>query len=282
MALFPKDSGPPDYGAHLCSPAKLKASYHRCRALRVPPKFDRPQQILPQTLLDSRLAKNALLLTAAGQVITLPHYAGPQKGHIYILCDPELVTLKIFAAPEVLVAAEEAGVKPGTVFTEESCGTNALALAREHRRLVAIRGEQHYCRLFKDWWCVASPVKDSNDKIIGFLDISMHAEKELGLAAAHLQTLVARIEDRFLLAELRSRQRNGAAPAPFLLPPEVAEKLTPREREVLKLLLCGLSSKEIAARLHLSVSTVEDYRKRIYQKLGVKGGMKGILALLNR
>ncbi|WP_334110820.1 hypothetical protein [Thermodesulfitimonas autotrophica] len=74
-----------------------------------------------------------------------------RKGnYIYILCAPDLVAFKIFAAPEVLAAAERAGVKPGTVFTEESCGTNALALAREHNRLVAIRGEQHYCRLFKD------------------------------------------------------------------------------------------------------------------------------------
>ncbi|MDI6632636.1 MAG: hypothetical protein AB1507_00070 [Bacillota bacterium] len=99
---------------------------------------------------------------------------------IYILCDPELVALKIFAAPEVLLAAGEIGVKPGTLFTEESCGTNALALAREYNRLVAIRGEQHYCRLFKDWWCVAGPVKDPDGKTLGYLDISMHAEKEFG------------------------------------------------------------------------------------------------------
>ena len=282
MALFSKDSGPPDYGVYLCSPAELEASYDRCRALRVPPELDKPQQILPKTLLDPRLAKNALLLTAAGQVITPHHYSGPQDNHIYILCDPELVALKIFAAPGILVTAEEAGVKPGTVFTEESCGTNALALAREHQRFLAIRGEQHYCRLFKDWWCVASPVKDPAGKTVGFLDISLHAEKELGLAVALLQTLVARIEDGFLLAELRPRQKNDGVPAAFLLPPEVAEKLTTREREVLELLLCGLSSNEIAARLHLSVSTVEDYRKQIYQKLGVRGGMKGLLALLNR
>ncbi|MDH7579012.1 MAG: LuxR C-terminal-related transcriptional regulator [Bacillota bacterium] len=47
-------------------------------------------------------------------------------------------------------------------------------------------------------------------------------------------------------------------------------------------MLSGLSSKDIAGKLYLSVSTVEDYRKQIYQKLGVKGGIKGLLALLNR
>ncbi|MEM3434352.1 MAG: hypothetical protein QXP27_09305, partial [Candidatus Methanomethyliaceae archaeon] len=170
--------------------AELEASHDRCRTLRVPPELEKPRKILPKSVLASRGRDNSLLLTYAEKLITPHHYTGPQKDHIYILCDSELVALKIFAAPEVLAAAAEAGVKPGTVFTEESCGTNALSLAKEHQRLVAIRGEQHYCKLFKDWWCVASPVKDPEGKTIGYLDISLHAEKELGLAAVHLQTLV--------------------------------------------------------------------------------------------
>jgi hypothetical protein len=121
------------------------------------------------------LRANHLLLAAVERVIGPHHYAGPQKNDIYILCDLELVALKLFAAPEVLTAALEIGVKPGATFTEESCGTNALALAREHKRLVAVRGEQHYCRLFKDWWCVAAPVKGPAGNILGYLDISLHA-----------------------------------------------------------------------------------------------------------
>lgn len=123
MALFPQESGPPDYGAYLCSPAELKASYDRCRFLEVPAELDRPQKTLPKSLLDPRVFENYLLLTAVERVITPHHCAGPQDNHIYILCDPELVALKIFAVPEVLVAAEEASVRPGTVFTEQSCGT---------------------------------------------------------------------------------------------------------------------------------------------------------------
>ncbi len=129
MPVFPKDPGPPDYGAYLCFPAELKASYHRCRALKVPVELDRPQKILTKTVLVRCLAENSVLLTAVERVITPHHYTGPQNNHIYILCNQELAALKIFASPEVLAAAAEAGVKPGAVFTEESCGTNALALA---------------------------------------------------------------------------------------------------------------------------------------------------------
>ncbi|MGQ9513334.1 LuxR C-terminal-related transcriptional regulator, partial [Thermodesulfitimonas sp.] len=103
-------------------------------------------------------------------------------------------------------------------------------------------------------------------------------------AAAHLQALVNLIEKEFYLRELKEKlQQTGVRLASSLaLPPEVERELTLREREVLRLLLSGLSSKDIAGKLCLSVSTVEDYRKQIYQKLGVRCGIKGLLALLNR
>jgi len=49
----------------------------------------------------------------------------------------------------------------------------------------------------------------------------------------------------------------------------VSSELTPRERELLQLLAEGLSAKQIAANLHVSVKTVETHRRNITQKLGV-------------
>ncbi|MFH1908873.1 MAG: response regulator transcription factor [Chloroflexota bacterium] len=49
----------------------------------------------------------------------------------------------------------------------------------------------------------------------------------------------------------------------------VIESLTDREREILELLAQGLSNKQIAQRLYLSVRTVENHLRRVYQKLGV-------------
>lgn len=47
--------------------------------------------------------------------------------------------------------------------------------------------------------------------------------------------------------------------------------LSPREEEVLRQLAKGYLGKEIAARLKISVKTVETYRARIAEKLGVSG-----------
>jgi DNA-binding NarL/FixJ family response regulator len=45
--------------------------------------------------------------------------------------------------------------------------------------------------------------------------------------------------------------------------------LSDREQEVLRLICEGLSNKQIAQKLYLSVRTVENHLRRIYQKLGV-------------
>jgi DNA-binding CsgD family transcriptional regulator len=58
-----------------------------------------------------------------------------------------------------------------------------------------------------------------------------------------------------------------APPSPAPLPDAAA--LTPREREIVELLLQGCTSEAIALRLHISRHTVKDHRKRIFRKLGI-------------
>jgi DNA-binding NarL/FixJ family response regulator len=53
-------------------------------------------------------------------------------------------------------------------------------------------------------------------------------------------------------------------------PATKSAQLTPRERDVLRLLSEGLTSKEIAARLELSPKTVDGHRATIMDKLGIR------------
>jgi two-component system response regulator NreC len=67
----------------------------------------------------------------------------------------------------------------------------------------------------------------------------------------------------------------GGAPGGQLNPPPIGTEpptaaLSEREKEVLIQLAWGYSNKEIAARLRLSVKTVETYKVRIAEKLGLR------------
>jgi DNA-binding NarL/FixJ family response regulator len=60
------------------------------------------------------------------------------------------------------------------------------------------------------------------------------------------------------------------------------ELLTEREREVLQLIAEGNSNKEIAGRLFLSVLTVETHRKKVMEKLGLRGAPEVVLYAVRR
>jgi len=62
---------------------------------------------------------------------------------------------------------------------------------------------------------------------------------------------------------MRKLQRSGAEDAYDLL--------TPREREILQLVVEGKSNKDVANMLNLSVYTVETHRSNIMEKLNLKG-----------
>ena len=51
---------------------------------------------------------------------------------------------------------------------------------------------------------------------------------------------------------------------------KIRTEFTPKELEVIKLICTGLSNKEIAARLNLSIRTVEGYKERVTEKIKSK------------
>jgi len=57
---------------------------------------------------------------------------------------------------------------------------------------------------------------------------------------------------------------------PAVTPPKSTEALTPRETEVLKLIVQGYTNRQIGEELNISVRTVESHRANLSEKLGLK------------
>jgi two-component system response regulator FixJ len=77
-----------------------------------------------------------------------------------------------------------------------------------------------------------------------------------------------------LLAAIEEAFRRVATPGGRLPGGEVlaqnAAQLTPREREVMDLVVSGLANKAIATRLRIALRTVEIHRSRVMEKMGAR------------
>lgn len=115
--------------------------------------------------------------------------------------------------------------------------------------------------------------------VITMYDTVPYLRAALEAGAAGYVTKKVSAED--LVAAVRTVARGGAwvdlaveanepLPVAPLAPRRVDDHLSGREREVLELLAQGFTNREIGERLGVSVKTVEGYRARLLDKLGMR------------
>ena len=86
------------------------------------------------------------------------------------------------------------------------------------------------------------------------------------------EALLAPAVTRSVIEEF-ARQQPSAAPAP----PRAVDDLTPREKEVLELLVRGLSNPEICQQLVITDATAKTHVARILQKLGLRDRIQAVI-----
>lgn len=91
-----------------------------------------------------------------------------------------------------------------------------------------------------------------------------HGALEVLTKPVNVQALLQNVQEAFRLSAQRSTEQKAVFDAQRRL-----GLLTPREREILALIVNDLSSKQVARRLAISYRTVETHRTHIMQKMGV-------------
>ena len=97
--------------------------------------------------------------------------------------------------------------------------------------------------------------------------VQLAAGDVVALGACKLELIRGRPRDPFRRAPITQPLLRPAVEQP---PAGPLEALSPRERELFALLARGLSQREIAEHLSISVKTVETHRTRIGHKLGLR------------
>lgn len=193
----------------------------------------------------------------------------------------------------VLLADDHALVRAGirallqdlegvTVVAEAGNGAEVLELARIHRPDVVLLDISMPGLSGLD---VSAQLEQELPEV-RVVVLSMHANEEYVLQALRAGAVGYMLKDS-ATAELELALKAVMQGETYLSPPiskqvvegyvqrvgaeqPASEKLTPRQREVLRLIAEGHSTKEIAHHLELSVKTVETHRAQVMERLQIR------------
>ena len=173
-----------------------------------------------------------------------------------------------------------------TVVGEASSIAEAHHVLDQHRPDVALidlsLGDGHGLELIKQ---VRANGWDIRLLVCSMLDESLYVDRTMRAGAAgylrkdqateHIVEAVRKVAaGETYLSEAAAARVQASPPTPgkVAAASSAEETLSDRELEVFEMIGDGLGSREIAARLHLSVKTVETYREKIKAKLRLKNG----------
>jgi DNA-binding NarL/FixJ family response regulator len=90
-------------------------------------------------------------------------------------------------------------------------------------------------------------------------DIADHLKAAIAALAKHKSYFTSRVSEVVFAKYLEGKDKGAPKPA--------ADRITPREKEIVKLLAEGMSNKDVANALGISVKTAETHRAAIMRKL---------------
>jgi hypothetical protein len=192
--------------------AVVSQSWQRSLAAHVDPDHRTPPVVVPADDLPDLRAAHPLAEVLPLLRSTLVSIAD-EAMHMMLVTDAEGTILWREGAASVLSAAEEVGLFPGTCWSEDAIGTNAMGTTLAVDEPVQIHSAEHLVRRYHAWTCAAAPVHDPDTgTILGAIDITgpLHTVHPamVQLVSATAQLAEHQLRVRMAIADERLRVRN--------------------------------------------------------------------------
>lgn len=172
----------------------ISASWSRCLSYGLDP--DKPpalKHVEAGALHHARNAAGAMRPLVLAEMETLYHQiAGSNFMIAFALSDGLL--LDTIADNSFNTTADTTRIRPGCLWSEPSCGTNALGSVATTQRALTIHGGEHFFNRYAQLTCTAAPVFAPDGTLAGVLDASsdcrsrqQHTRALVGMAATQIE-----------------------------------------------------------------------------------------------
>ncbi len=165
---------------------EISASWTRCLKLGLDPQRPPPLAAIDEAQLKAARDRMDLARALAlAEMQTLYHQIAGSN-FLIAFASPDGTLLDTIADPSFRNAARTASIRPGTIWTEQLRGTNALGTVARTGQRLTVHGGEHFFAHYGSLTCTAAPVLGPDGTLAGVLDASSHC----GSRQQHTQALV--------------------------------------------------------------------------------------------
>ncbi len=185
----------------------IEASHERCKKKGIRPENIFSTRVLEGEPLKLKLEQNKELISTAAPFLNHLYNFVQGSGFFAILNDAEGCILSVIGDDTILKEANKLKMIPGAYMDEENIGTNAMSMVISEGMPVQVSGKEHFIKAYHKWTCSAAPIKDSNGKIIGIIDLTGYSENvhphTLGIVVAAANAIERMLEVNSINSVLR-------------------------------------------------------------------------------
>lgn len=186
---------------------EIASSWERCRELSVDPLKDQVMKVqTPEEFEETKRRRKLLIQTARPYISLLGDYA-IRSGFTMFLADPQGTVLVLGGDKKELERQQQFNLKEGAIWSEQTAGTNAVGTCIYTKKPLQVVGEEHYCAFQHNITCSGAPIYDTEEKLIGILNMSGRCEDvnvhTLGMVVACAKAIQNQIKLVETMDELR-------------------------------------------------------------------------------
>lgn len=150
----------------------IKNSHERSRGYGIEKERITPKKILEGSEVSTALKKSKKLMDIASPFMQMLYNLLQDSGFILLLTDKDGCILNIIGDNSIVEAAKGLNMIIGAYMDEGSIGTNAMGTAIKEDSPIQISAKEHFITAYHRWTCSAAPIHDTDDNIIGTLNLT--------------------------------------------------------------------------------------------------------------